>query len=859
MKRLCVYPNVWIYSFGLLLVLSPLASMPGVAQDAPRVTLSMQDVPLRDVLQALERQTAVRFAYLDTLVAPHTVTVEARATPWTQVLDTVLPPLGIAWTQVGGNVVLQAAAAPPLVRRTWRGVVVDGQTGAPLPLAAVLVPALDRAAVTTSDGRFELPDLPPGPHDIRVRYLGYATLRAMLPADATRAVRFALTPEAVTPGALVVTADVLPQYQRSDTAALAILEPEALERLPAVGEPDALRALLTVPGINLSHDASVGLFIRGGTPDQHLIRLDGMTLYHIDHLFGFFSPFNPDALHTVALYKGGFPATYGERTASVIDLTGYPRLNASRPEASRLRLRVGLLSASAAVRGPLAPKLDGALAVRRAFTDLWTTPLTTTLIDATTGQDIDDDLQGRRFAFGDLHAAVRWRRTATDQWALHAFASDDRYQQERGDDEAFEPEVFRQRLASRWNTRAASVRWKRQWSASVASQLTGTLSRYRTRYDNTLLENGDIDFERNVNNRVQEAAVRLNTSITLTDQHRLDIGASHTDVRILFREDEPEGVTREDEREALSAAYLQDTWTPHAAVTLTAGVRVTHSADQERIYVSPRAAGTWRLGMWWRLQASAGQYHQWMGRIVNENVLEGPRDVWTFLPDEARSRHIGIGAHLQGASRTASVEVYRQAMDGVALFSERFADDPNLFDFFGTGTAFGVESSLSQRVGSVDLRLAYTHNRVRYRFDALDGGADFPALHDRPHAVKATLEATRGAFLLTLFGVVRSGRPVTPVAGAFLLEGPDGEAVLGLQPGARNSDRLPAYQRLDVSLHHRARVGTARWTTTLALFNVLNRRNAWYRQVEIVDDRAAERTVAMLGFLPSVTIRLDLP
>ncbi|MEM6645663.1 MAG: TonB-dependent receptor, partial [Bacteroidota bacterium] len=760
---------MWIYSFGLLLVLSPLASVPSMAQEAPRVTLSVQDVPLRDVLHALERQTTVRFAYLDTLVAPHTVTVNARATPWTQVLDDLLPPLSIAWTQVGGNVVLQAAAQPPPVRRTWRGMVVDAQTGAPLPLAAVLVPALDRAAVTMSDGRFELPDLPPGPHDIRVRYLGYATLSATLPNDPARAVRLALTPEAVTPGALVVTADVLPRYQRSDTAALSILEPEALERLPAVGEPDALRALLTVPGINLSHDASVGLFIRGGTPDQHLIRLDGMTLYHIDHLFGFFSPFNPDALHTIALYKGGFPATYGERTASVIELTGYPTLNPSGSDAARLRLRVGLLSASTAVRGPIMPKLDGALAVRRAFTDLWTTPLTTTLIDATTGQDIENDFEDRRFAFGDVHAAVRWRRTATDRWALHAFASDDRYRQQRGDDEAFDPEVFSQRLASRWNTRAASLRWKRQWTSGVASQFTSTLSHYRTRYDNTLFEGDDIDFERSVNNRVQEAAIRLNTSITLTDQHRLDIGASHTDVRIRFREDETEGRTRENEREALTAAYLQDTWTPHSAISLTAGLRATHSADQERVYVSPRAAGIWRIGSQWRIQASAGQYHQWMGRIVNENVLEGPRDVWTFLPDEARSRHIGVGLHLNATSRSASVEVYRQAMDGVALFSERFADDPNLFDFFGTGTAFGVESSVAQRLGGVNIRLAYTHNRVRYRFDTVDGGADFPALHDRPHAVKVTLEATRGAFLLTVFGVVRSGRPVTPVAGTFLI------------------------------------------------------------------------------------------
>jgi len=686
---------VWIYSFGLLLILSPLGSASSMAQDTSRVTLSVQDVPLRDVLQALERQTTVRFAYLDTLVAPHTVTVNVRATPWTTVLDDVLPPLGITWTQVGDNVVLQAAAAPPPVRRTWEGVVVDAQTGAPLPLAAVLVPALDRAAVTTSDGRFELPDLPPGPHLIRVRYLGYATLSATLADDPERAVRLALTPEAVTPGALIVTADVLPQYQRSDTAALAILEPEALERLPAVGEPDALRALLTVPGINLGHDASVGLFIRGGTPDQHLIRLDGMTLYHIDHLFGFFSPFNPDALHTIALYKGGFPAMYGERTASVIDLTGYPTLNSSGSDAARLRLRVGLLSASAAVRGPLAPKLDGALAVRRAFTDLWTTPLTTTLIDATTEQAIDNDFEDRRFAFGDLHAAVRWRRTATSQWALHAFGSDDRYRQQQGDDdEEVNDEVFSQRLASRWNTRATSLRWKRQWTAVIATKLTGTLSRYHTRYDNTLFEDDDIDFERSVNNRVQEAAIRLNTSITLTDRHRLDVGASHTDVRIRFREDETEGLTQENEREVLNAAYLQDTWTPHPAVTLTAGLRATHAADQERVYVSPRAAGTWRIGSRWRLQASAGQYHQWMGRIVNENVLEGPRDVWTFLPDEARSRHVGVGAHLQGASRTASVEVYRQAMDGVALFSERFADDPNLFDFFGTGTAFGVELSL---------------------------------------------------------------------------------------------------------------------------------------------------------------------
>ena len=144
-------------------------------------------------------------------------------------------------------------------------------------------------------------------------------------------------------------------------------------------------------------------------------------------------------------------------------------------------------------------------------------------------------------------------------------------------------------------------------------------------------------------------------------------------------------------------------------------------------------------------------------------------------------------------------------------------------------------------------------------FDDVNDDEAFPALHDRPHAFKATLETTRGPFLATLFGVVQSGRPVTPVAGTFLLESPDGAEIFGIQPGARNSDRLPTYQRFDLSVHHRARVGTTRWTTTLALFNLLNRRNAWYRQVVVDDGQTAEQTVTMLGFLPSLTFRLDLP
>ncbi|MEM9664697.1 MAG: TonB-dependent receptor, partial [Bacteroidota bacterium] len=653
----------WRVGLSLLPLLGVLQGAPAQAQPTPRVSISLTNEPLREALLHLERVTPLRFAYVDTLVTPHTVSITAEDDLLPDVLDRLLHPLGIGWTQRGQQVILRGQApTPPTL--TMQGRVVDAATGLVLPLAHVRLVATGQATVTDGQGRFSFTGLAPGAYEIEARYLGYTTQRWTLTPPEVRTLRLAPTPLAV--GELVVAADVLPAVQRPDTAGLLRLVPEALERLPAIGEPDVLRALLTTPGVHVGHDASIGLFIRGGTPDQHLIRLDGMTLYQVDHLFGVFSPFNPDALHAVHVFKGGFPASYGARTGSVINLESHPALDRPGPTPPRLRVRAGLLSTSVAVRGPLRPRLDGAVAVRRALTDLWTSPLAATVVDVSTGEAIDEEAEERRFGFSDLHATLRWRRTPTDQWSLHGFASRDRFEQRDAPSTPEEAPDILETLTSRWTTGAGSLRWQRQWHPRVKTTATWTRSSYQTRYDLTSTLDLDPFYALSLRNTVDEWAVRLDGEAALGTAHTLRLGASYTDLRVGLREIQEERRIRDDDREALTALYVEDRWRLAPSLTVTTGLRATQARESEQLFLAPRAAFQWQPTRTWTLHGAWGHYRQWTGRVVNENVLDGPRDLWVILPNVSESRHQSLGVRYDGRLGRATLEAYRHTSQALA-------------------------------------------------------------------------------------------------------------------------------------------------------------------------------------------------
>jgi hypothetical protein len=208
-------------------------------------------------------------------------------------------------------------------KHSIKGYVIDAKSGESLPYANVTVKNKKIGTTTNTEGYFILLSLPADADTLEIFYIGYTTKQIGLKnLDYSKPLLIKMEQNLLETEAITVTAEQYQIWKKSDQISQITFSPKQLTSLPSLGEVDIFRSLQLLPGISGVSDGSSGLYVRGGTPDQNLVLLDGMTVYHVDHFFGFFSAFNADAIKNVQVYKGGFPAMYGGRLSSVVDLTG---------------------------------------------------------------------------------------------------------------------------------------------------------------------------------------------------------------------------------------------------------------------------------------------------------------------------------------------------------------------------------------------------------------------------------------------------------------------------------------------------------------------------------------------------------
>ena len=351
--------------------------------------------------------------------------------------------------------VLLGAAGASAQTATVNGIVRDAETGETLVRATVALQGTDRGAATNVEGFYTLGNVPADSVSLRIAYSGYTAqvVRLALAAGETRRLDVQLEPLSL--GEAVVTA----QQSLADERPPGVTEVSiALVRdIPTVFEADLFRSIQLLPGVKASSDFSSALFIRGGSPDQTLIQLDGTTVYNPTHFFGFFSTFNTDAIKDVQLYKGAYPVEYGGRLGSVLDISSR---DGNRNEFAG-SATLGLLASRLGVEGPL-PGGKGSYMVagRRSTLEpllayLRTTPDSTAIPDG--------------FYFYDVNARVNLDLSPRDRVSLSTYAGQDRVELGFSEDSRF---------LLNYGNRTASLGYSRIVSGSVFATARATASRY---------------------------------------------------------------------------------------------------------------------------------------------------------------------------------------------------------------------------------------------------------------------------------------------------------------------------------------------------------------------------------------------
>lgn len=767
------------------------------------------------------------------------------------------------------------------------GLVSDSLSGVSLPGATVYIPSASKGIAADLEGRFDI-SLKPGTYEVRFSYAGYnpTILTVSLEEGESKALDIGLSN--ITLQQVEIKA-YISDYTSGTAMGRTRLDMETIKLLPAfLGEVDLLKTIQLLPGVQAAGEGSSGFYVRGGGPDQNLILFDDAVVYNASHLLGFFSVFNSDAIEEVELYKGGMPAEYGERLASVINISQ----RKGSTEKFQGRGGLGVISSRLTLEGPLIKnKASFIFSGRRTYIDALITPFVSE----------ESDFGGSQYFFYDLNGRLDWDLGKGSSVYLSGYFGDDAFDFNSPQTE-FKTNVT-------WGNRIVSAGYQKIINDDVLLKVNGSFTKYNFGFTGS-----QDEFLLQVNSQITDYRLKPQLSFKLGNHH-IKTGFSY-----VFHDISPNNSSAEqgetifdlgEQQQFYShegALYISDEFDLTDVWKVEAGLRVSafahtgpftryildeNGSKQDTIsygsgetiadYIGwePRFSSSYRLSEKASVKASFTQNYQYI-HLANLSPLALPTDVWLpstelVQPQLGRQYAVGYFRLFDGGNIEASVEAYYKEMENLIEYKENTQpsdgvdnNEDNLLTF-GRGESYGIEFFVKKNFGKTTGWIGYTLSRTERQFDAINRGQWFPATFDRTHDI-SVVAAHQLTDKWTVSGtfVFGTGRAITlPVSGYFI------ENTLVYNYSDRNSFRMRDYHRMDLSATYstsqtktitdkvtgeiigkRKRI-QSQWV--FSIYNVYNRLNPYFYYFDNQGEAAngtfqvQAKQVSLFPILPAVT------
>lgn len=752
-------------------------------------------------------------------------------------------------------------ALPVWAQHTVSGTVTDSKTGETLIGATVFDTVSKKGTVTNQHGRYTL-TLKDAKAVIRVSFVGYETQFHPLAMSQNHRLDVKLHGSVLLQEVTVRGERI--QHVESSQTSVVELPVEQVKAVPVIfGETDVIKVVQLLPGVQSGAEGMSGMYVRGGGPDENLFLLDGVPMYNVNHLGGFFSAFNSDAVKNISLYKGSFPAHFSSRLSSVLDIT----TNNGNDKEYHGGLSVGLISAKFNFEGPIVKeKTTFSLSGRRTYGDVLIQPIIS-IVAATEG------LSGRTNAgyyFYDLNAKVTHKFSDRSRLYASYYMGDDalyaRFKVGNGYvvDESM-------RLGYNWGNIVGSLRWNYELSPKLFMNVTGAYTRYRNNlslseqsghqaYDEYghLITYGDTMSIR-FNSGIEDITVRADFDYAPTPDQAIKFGGQY--IHHLFkpetssflesfnyqtsqyRFDTVLGQSRVGASELM--LYAEDDWRINDKFKVNVGLNFTGFAVQGKFYpnLQPRLSGRWLISD--RLSAKVGYaYMTQYLHLLSNSSISLPTDLW--VPVTARitpmtSQQVAAGLFYNLMDIVdLSVEGYYKYMDNLLEYKDGasfWGSSQGWEDkvCMGRGWSYGIEFLAQKNIGKFTGWIGYTWSHADRLFDRpgqeLNDGRVFPAKYDRRHDVSlvATYKFT-DKIDASISWVFSSGNAATLAMQEFdAIEHTSDEYYYGLTPyiSSRNNYRLPNYHRMDASVNFHRDLKRGHRTINISVYNLYNRKNPY--------------------------------
>lgn len=746
-------------------------------------------------------------------------------------------------------------------KRTINGSVTDSRTGETLIGASVKVTGATTAAAVTNSYGFYSIGLTEGQYEIAVSFIGYKTSRQNI--SITKDVRFNFALEEDNQlNEVVISAIKRNENVSSPQMGLQKIDIKEINSVPVLlGERDVLKTLQLLPGIKSAGEGNSGFYVRGGSTDQNLILLDEAPVYNASHLLGFFSTFNSDAIKDVSVYKGGMPAQYGGRLASVLDI----KMNDGNRKTYTVEGGVGLISSRLKVEGPIVKdKGSFMISARRTY------------MDAFLKLSPDSSINSNTLYFYDLNAKANYQIDDKNTLYLSGYFGRDKL----GLSDTF---------GFNWGNATVTLRWNHLFNNKLFSNTSVIYSNYNYVLQNFMEEN---NFE--INSAIKDFNLKQDFEYSLNNSHNLKFGVNaiqHTIApgKLTATETSSVNATNYESRKGMElAAYLSDEWNASERLNVVYGLRLSSfalfgpgtiktydtdgnvigndvykSGDVVKSYLNlePRFSASYQLNEQSSLKAAYTRNVQNI-HLMSNSTSTSPTDLYIMnsnnvKPEIADQVATGYFRNFNDNSYEFSAEVYYKWMQNQIEYRSgtdlRGNNNVEADLLYGDGRAYGIELFFKKRFGKFNGWVGYTLSRTERQFDAINNGKWFYAKQDRTHDLSIVGIYKGGPrWTFSSVFVYNTGSAVTFPSGKYQI---NGRTVFYYTE--KNGYRTPAYHRLDVSATLEGKPGKkVQSSWSFGIYNLYNQQNAFSIDFKDDPDDASRTQVVrttLFGIIPSVT------
>jgi len=761
-------------------------------------------------------------------------------------------------------ILLYSAAVQKVESRTFTlsGYVTDAASGETL-IGAHIVERQGRTGTVTNEYGFFSLSLPEGVYEISVTYVGYQTLTVMIDVVSDVKRNFQLSAGAELD-------EVTVTGERSETGNSAVrmgamdVPLEIIKSMPSLmGETDVMKTIRMLPGVQGGTEGTAGLYVRGGGPDENLIMLDGTPLYNIDHLLGMFSIFTPEAVKKVNLYKCSFPARFGGRLSSVIDV----RTNDGDLYDYHGTLNIGLLASKLQLEGPIAKsRTSFNVSVRRSYFDV---PMKLFIPPE----------ERVTYYYYDINAKINHRFNERHRLYLSIYSGRDELESRYSDGGT---RVVTNNTEMLWGNDLASLRWNWDVSPRLFANTTVSYTRYLFDIDNLWQEHekgASVESEVYVkySSGVRDASFNMDFDYHPLPHYRVSFGWKY--IRHLFSpevfvtriSDEDGDGTYDDSKTDVDAdeynLYVENIFSVARCLDFDLGVHASTFRVEGKTWksVQPRLSARLQVSSNVAFKASFVEMKQYV-HLLSNYMIALPTDLWTPATKNIKpmsALQYSVGAYYTFLQNwELSVEAYRKDLDNVLEYKDGAS-------FFGTsdnwqnkvemgiGRSSGIELMLQKRAGKTSGWLAYTLSESSRKFVHINEGRWFPYRYDRRHHLSFVMNC----MFTERFDCGVSWEFFTGGAGTLAFQetaliAPDAYTVNdGNSPRVLNGrNPYPTTEYiLSANFHKKKKYGAQTWN--ISVYNLYNAMNPalMYTVNNSLTNRKELKKITILPLLPSIS------